>query len=245
MYRKILAICAALAALAVVPSQVSATTLKAVSGGVETTVATGSKFVAESEETLGFTSGLGTVSCNENILTGSVDKNDSKEFQLTIEDAWFQSKLTTEGTKCHGTGFIGNTTVTIPGLTNGSVKNTHWCIRSIPGTDNWELWGNNCTTEPGTGALTFVLEDASITCYFKRSGTIQGTFTTDTGTHEATTLNMTGEPETATEPGTNHSVFCPSSMKLSNMKFKLYLDGATTSGSYPPSKGATIYATNP
>jgi hypothetical protein len=225
MSKKILAICAALVAfgaLAIAPSMASASlTLQETEGGVTVTVAKEKKIIADGTGTSLFTDPAtgGKVSCNENVMTGTVVKNDNNEIQATIEAAWFGSNLTTDGTKCSG-GLLGNITVTVPGLTNAGGKQ-HWCIRTVPGKDTWQLWGNSCGTEPGTGELTFVLDLSSGTeCKYKKTGVVEGTFNT-TNTHETLELTLSGEPEFAREAG---AFPCPAAGKLSNFIFAIYTD---------------------
>lgn len=227
MHRKILGICAALVALgafAVVPSLASAAnvTLEQTEGGV--TVPVTKPIVADTDPgtTALFEGSFGKTECNENVMTGSIAKNNGTEVRGTIERAWFQSNLTTSATKCAST--LGAVTVTIPALTNEGGKG-HWCIRTVPGEDRWELWGNGCETEPG-GELTFVLDFASMTCSYKRSGSVTGEYTTTASTHEAATLELKDEPEFVTD--TSSSIFCPANGKLKVFKFKLYTDADAT-----------------
>jgi hypothetical protein len=245
MNRKIPAMCAALVALGalmIAPAMASAAhTLQDTVGTETVKVELGKKIVAESEETSEFVSPLLTVRCNENIITGSVHKNDGAEIQGTIEDAWFQSNLNPEGTACRSTaGAV--VTVTVQ-LTNELAKTHHWCIRTVPKTDKWQIWGNNCTTDPvkEPGTFTFALHTGGITCYFIRTELIEGTFTTVNAEHKATTLTMSGEPKFVTEAGTSHSSFCPSSGTLKNFKFNVYTDGEATSNAYPPANNGPVF----
>ena len=228
MSRKILAICAALVAfgaLAVAPSMASAAlTLQDTEGGITTKLRPpenpepAAKIIADGIGSAKFIGGGTTIECNENVLTASVHKNDGNEIQATIEGAWFGSNLTPEGTKCKSG--LGNVTVTIPGLTNaGGTK--HWCIRTVPGKDNWQLWGNNCTTEPTTGELTFILDIGFLTCRYKKTGFVEGTFNT-TNTHETLKLTLSGEPGFTLEA--ESSFGCPAEGKLSNFVFDVYTD---------------------
>lgn len=238
MQRKILAICAALVAvgaLAIAPAMASAAaTLQDTSGGVRTKLPVGAKITGYSTGISKLTGSGLTVECNENILTGTVHKNDGEEAQVTIEDAWFQSSLTTEGTHCKSN--LGNATITIPALTNFGGKG-HWCIRNIPGKDEWELWGNNCTTGTNTGSLTFVVHIGSLSCYYRRApetAPVKGTLTTDNGEHKAAVLTMsndagdTGITFTKEEPS---GFLCPHTGLLSNLVFDLFTD-PETSGKY-------------
>ena len=227
MHRKILGICAALVALgafAIAPSMASAITLQDTEGGLTTKVEVGKKVVALTDPgTIAkFSAGI-NVECNENILTGSVHKNDGIESQITIEAAWFQSNLAdapNEKTECWAPSTGQTVTVTIPDLTNSGGK-LHWCIRSIPNKDEWEVWGNNCTTDPTTGKFTFILDfTGGITCSYERTTPIKGTFTT-VKEHQSMTLS---HPGAEFKTDTSSSIFCPASGTLSEFKFNVYTD---------------------
>lgn len=257
MQRKILAICAALVALgafAIVPAMASAATLKDTNAKGETEpVALNSKIIATSTGTSVFSGGL-TVECNENIMTGEVDKNNGTEAQITITHAYFQSNFTTEGTKCKSGS--GPVTVTIPGLTSGG-GTKHWCLRNVPAKDEWELWGNNCTTEVGSGELTFILDLAGVECAYKRTTVVKGTYTTSAAEHLAATLTMTndknekGEDEGfVTFSKESGGILCPTTGRLSNMVFDVYTDTEATVENkhltYPfKAQSDPIFVTNP
>jgi hypothetical protein len=230
MHRKILGICAALVALgalAIAPSMASAAaTLQDTSGGVTTKV-TG-RVVADTDPgTVAlFEGAFGKTECNENMFTAETIKNEPNgEFRGTITAAYFQSDLNASGTDCRSS--LGELIVTIPSLTNfGGTK--HWCIRTFPNSvnDEWELWGDGCGTEPGSGELTFVLDFTSgMTCSYKRAGGVKGKYTTTAATHGPATLTLEGEPEFKTD--TSSSIFCPASGKLKVFKFNLYTDTST------------------
>ena len=233
MHRKILALCAALVALgalAVAPSIASAAvTLQETVAGETAKVAVGKKIITTTDpgSVATFSGGFGAIECNENIMTGTVTQNNGTEVRGTIEGAWFQSNLNETGTKCKSP--FGAVTVTVPALTNMGGK-SHWCIRTVPTKDEWELWGNNCGTEPGTGELTFVLDFSSMTWSYKKTGSVKGTFTTVGSTHEAATLSHEGS-EFVTEQ-TSSSFLCPANGVLKNFKFNMYTDtdAALTSG---------------
>lgn len=243
MHRKILAICAALIALGVLAIAATgasaATTIQDTVGSETKPLAPtkvgpphelGAKITAYSTGT-SFLKGSGlTVECNENLLTGSIHKNDGNEVQATIEDAWFQSNLNASGTKCKSN--VGEATITIPALTNGSAKTGHWCIRTVPNNDNWELWGNNCTTEVGTGELTFIVDTPLGECKYKRTAAVKGTFTTPAN-HTTSELVMSNDAGLAGVKFTLEAggFFCPVEGLLSEMKFDLFTDPGT-SGTY-------------
>ena len=241
MYGKVTAICAALvavAALMIAPSAVTAAaTLQDTSGGVTTKLEPGVKFTGYSLGTY-VVKGAGlTMECNENIITGSVHKNDGTEFQLTVEDAWFQSNLNASGTKCKSN--LGEIMITIPKLTNGTLATSHWCIRNAPNTDNFELWGNNCTTEVGTGEFTTILDTPAGECKYKRTTAIKGTFTTETnGKHEAALFTMSNDAGLEGIKFTRHegAFICPVETLFSGLKFQLFTDPGTSGTYVEPAK---------
>ncbi len=220
MHRKLLGICLALAAFAIIPATASATFLTDTSGGSTTLVKVGSKIKAISEETTIFQAGELRVECNENFITGTVVKNNGS-VEVTIEDARFQSNLTNEPTKCKSS--LGNITVTIPALTNeGGTK--HWCIKNGIA-NNFNLFGRSCNEE-GNGTLTIVFHFSSFSCYYDRSTAISGAFTTP-GEHKASTLSVIGAPIFIREPPSNE-LFCPKELSITTMKFNLFTDTASS-----------------
>lgn len=68
-----------------------------------------------------------------------------------------QSSLIGTTTKCRWSVGPQVITVTIPQLTSGG-GTKHWSIKTIPNTDEWEMWGNNCGTEVGTGEFTSIFD---------------------------------------------------------------------------------------
>ncbi len=223
MQRKILAICAALVALGaltIAPAMASAATLKDTTGGVTTTVAVGSKIKAISEGTSIFTAGSLSVKCNENFMTGEVVKNNGTNIEGTITDARFQGPESE--TKCESS--LGAVKVTIPALKNEGGTG-HWCLKNVPGEDRVEVFGRSCT-EAGNGVLTFILDaPLGVTCRYQRKASVVASYTTDNGSHEATTLSLLNSPEFELHQST---FGCPSGNgKITEMKFRLYTDTAT------------------
>jgi hypothetical protein len=230
MNRKIVGICTALvafAAFALVPAMSSGAVLKDTVEGIVKTVETGKKIVAYSEETSKLVGSNGLeVECNENVLTGTVVGN-AGIVEGTIEDGWFQGEESTETEKtlCHST--VGPAKVTIPGLTNGTLHNTHWCVKTIKNSDKFVVEPHDCG---GTaGEFTFIIDAGGLQCGFKRAANIEGTFTTDTGSHAAVTLTMNNNQTFEKDGG---SFLCPASGTLSNVKFQMYTDTGVTSNGY-------------
>jgi hypothetical protein len=239
MHRKILALCAALVALgalALAPAMAAAATLKDTVSGVDTTIPVGAKIKAISEETSVFSIGEFNLECNENFMTASVVKNDGTNFEATIEDARFQGPESE--TKCKSG--LGAVKVTIPALTNEG-GNGHWCLKNVVGEDKVEVFGRSCGgTGPGT--FTFIMHaPLGVTCVYKREAVINGTYTTDGGTHVAGTLSVTGNPEFVVD-GSNF--FCPTGTpKITTMKFKTYTDNGTVTNEWDDaaSTAAPVY----
>jgi hypothetical protein len=165
MAKKILAICAALVALAVVPAMASASPALQ-EGGVN--VAVGSGVTATSTTSMVFTSSLGNVTCAKSTLHGTVATNSGKLIEGTITSASFTNST---GGPC--TSWAGETTVT-PEVSAAS----HWCIKTTSTTeDKWQLRGGGCAQ--AEKALTFTLHFPGFTCKFsKASGGVTGTYKT-------------------------------------------------------------------
>ncbi len=227
MYRKILGICMALAALAVVlPASASAITLTDTSAGVTTSVGTGKLIEAVSEGNSEFVGGGVTVTCNENALTGEVVNHGPNVIEATITHGEFQSNLNASGTECKSG--LGPTNVTLP-LTNGTIEpKVHWCIKTVEGKDTFEFFGKNCGAA-GEGSLTFIFHFTTIfgtvTCGYVRNEKVVGTFTTETAGHNPSTLALTGEPKFTKHLGGGT---CPESGILKSLNFFLYTDTSTT-----------------
>jgi hypothetical protein len=241
MYRKTLAICAALVAfgaLAIAPAMSSAAALRETVGGVNTLIEPGKKIVAYNEEGTAPTlkSPVFEVKCSESIITGSVHANPGggkeKVVLGTIEDAWFQGPEGAAGeTKCFST--IGNATVTVQ-LTNQLEKNTHWCIETIKNSDEFQAVPHSCTGEGGK--FTFIIHAGGMTCGFQRTEAIKGTYTTGDTANAPVTLTMNNGQKFTTESVINHSILCPASGELFEFKFQMYTDLNGTSNAWRPAK---------
>src|SRR3954470_13037337 len=78
----------------------------------------------------------------------------------------------------------------------------HWCLRNVPTKDEWEppktngSWGNKLHNRSRHRELTFILKVSGLTCRFKRTATVKGTYTTTTAEHKVavfTKSNDTGK----------------------------------------------------
>jgi hypothetical protein len=213
MAKKILAICAALVAFAVVPAVASASPELQTSGGAK--VATGTAIKATNVGNVVFTTGFGSITCTKAEMTGEVVENSGTSIAGTIKTA-------------HFTGNHDNTTncgTTIPGITMVKVTAevsslSHWCLTSTP-EHKWHLRGGGCA-EPAKG-LKFTLHlfnsstEAIGSCSYERtaaSGPIIGTYVTNVSPLELTVTSG----NVFTRLGENF--LCPSSGTL-DAKFKV------------------------
>jgi hypothetical protein len=219
----------AFAAFAVAPASSSAHWLKETVGGVPTIIQPGAKVVAYSEENqpARFKGSNGwVIECDENILTGSVHANHdvNGNVLITIEDVWFQGKEAQ--TQCKST--LGPAKVTVPAVTNfGGAQ--HWCVKTIIGTDEFNLEPHNCTG--AGGAFTFIVHMGGIKCAFERKENIKGTFTTGDIANQPATLKLF-ESKFVTDPAVEHNIMCPAEWTLSNALFQTYTDTGPTSNQY-------------
>jgi hypothetical protein len=203
-------------------------------GGVTQKPAAGAKIIASSTGVALLKGGL-SASCNENILTGTVHRNAYGIVEFTIEDGWFQSNLVAgdASTPCI-TGSVNaiiKTNLTSPSNHVGTA--THWCVKTLAGTDSFEFELRNCTAVSG-GEFTYSIAVGALTCGFKRSANVPGTFSTSPSHASVAELIVTGEPTFITDAVTGHSGLCPASVTLANFRFNLYTDtDVTPNGPHP------------
>jgi hypothetical protein len=167
-----------------------------------------------------------------------VHRNDSGIVEITIEDAWFQgnSFAGDASTPCTRAGTKSFLKVN---LTNNPVgSRSHWCLQIIEATDSWELEPRNCTAVSG-GQFTFSMTTGVVTCGFKRTANLTGTFNTSP-THAAVAeLRMAGQPAFTTDAVAGHSIFCPETTLFTNLNVDLYTDTNST-----PAAGAHPFPVN-
>jgi hypothetical protein len=218
MYKKIIGICTVLAALAA-PAVAAASPVLLETPS--TPLAVGAKITATEDTTspwMLITDNAGEVilPCVQNWFSAQVAKNTGTAFELTIESAKFEG--VTPNTSCLSR-ISGNTTVTIPDLTNEGGTG-HWCMMSTTG-DNWELKPEGCNGEKKPGKFTFKLDNnlGTTICVFERTNPISGTFTTGAGSNSSATLAVTGEPVL-----NGSGMLCPTTAKIKEMKFSLYTE---------------------
>lgn len=233
MHKKIMVACfalAAFAAFAIAPATSSAHWLKETVNGQPFIIPAGAKVVAYSEEgkpAIFKGSNGWVIECDENIMTGSVHANHdvNGNVQITIEDVWLQGHE--PETQCSSS--VGPAKVTIPAVTNFGGKE-HWCIKTMIGTDKFQLEPHNCTGVGG--AFTFIVHMGGIKCAFERKANLEGTFTTGDVENKPVTFKLNDLQQFVTDPTVEHSFLCPPEWTLNNALFQLYTDTGPTSNQY-------------
>jgi hypothetical protein len=185
MAKKILAICAALVAFAVVPAVASASPELQTSGGAK--VAVGTPIKATNVNPVLFTTPFGNISCTHSELTGEVVENSGSSIKGTIKAASFTGNHDNT-TKCV-TGIFGITMVQV------TPENLHWCLTSTV-TPNWSIRGGGCSE--AAKALKFTLDAYNSstqfigTCIYERtvaSGPLGGHYNVATSPLHLTVTN--------------------------------------------------------
>ena len=151
------------------------------------------------------TSGNGSVACTSGSLTGHLTQNGPTVISGDISSASFKGTESEE--RCSSP--LGAMKMTFPSLP--------WCIKTLEGTDTFEVRGGNCTE--ATRPITFISDVASLACQYQRANVV-GSF--KTAPEEA--ILTISESEFAKEGG---SFLCPGSTKL-DMTFTLENDTAGT-----------------
>jgi len=205
MYKKILAVCAALMAFAVLPAMASASPALTEHG---VAVATGVEITATNDENIVFNSSLGPVTCVKSTLHGKLTVNSGKLIEGDIEKATFTNAT---GGDCVSS-WAGEVKVTPEGLP--------WCIKTTATADTFLIRGAACTA--AETPLTFTLDFTSggFSCKYSRTGGISGTFTTG-GTQATLTANASEFIGAAGNGG-----LCPSKGTL-NAKYTLETSNGT------------------
>jgi len=208
----------AFGAFALVPAISSA---HGILDGATTTVERGQRIVGYNEpgSVVKFNASGLVIECEETTLTGTVHTNphtSNGAVLATIEHAFFRGKQS----ETHCKSWLGNGTMTVPDLTQagGTGDASHWCIRTTPGTDTFEVEGRGCTTL-GTATFTFLLHASGTTCGYTRTANLIGHFTTVS--HEASTLSLDANQSFTKHVG---GILCPASGNLVEFKFELFTD---------------------
>ena len=192
-----------------------------------TVLATGTKILGTSVGETKMTSNLGTISCSDATLTGTLTKNNTAEgVEGDIESAAFTGTGTTaagEPSPECTTTFAGNVSVTPNPATNG----LPWCVKATTATDEVQIRGGSCTAASRPIRFTMVFTSGLIgTCVYQRTAAAVGTLTTDVSGQDAT-AEISEQEWTKFEGGAG----CPSFGKL-DMKFTLETDTETASPMY-------------
>jgi hypothetical protein len=172
MAKKILAICAALVAFAVVPAVASASPELQTSGGAK--VATGTAIKATNVGNVVFTTSVGNITCTSASMTGEVTENSGSSIKGTIKTASFTG--THDGTTNCATTIFGITMVKV------TPENLPWCLTSTV-FGHWTIRGGGCPEAAKGLRFTLDLFNSSTesigSCTYERtaaSGPITGTY---------------------------------------------------------------------
>ena len=208
MHKQLISVIAAMAAfmaLAVVPSA-SAIELTNSSGKTADT------FIrAHNVGNTILTTAAGNVVCTTASMTVHLTQNGPTVIAGDIQAASFKGTETEQ--RCAWNPGLGATKVTVTSLP--------WCMRSLEGTDTFEVRGGTCLE--ATRPLTFVLDVGPITCAYQRNNVI-GTFTTS----PSEAILTVSEVEFAKHAG---SFLCPGSTKF-DASFTLENDTGETDPLY-------------
>ena len=209
MYKKLLAACMAVAALAAFGMASTASAAPFLTQPTGTALATGTTIVGTNVGNTLMTTSLGTVTCTSAKLEGKLTTNSTASGSKgEVTSAAFNN--------C--TSWAGSVTVTPNPATNG----LPWCLEATEANDNGKVRGGGCSS--ASRAIRFVLDFPGFTCTYQRTSAAAGTVTTDTSGQQASvTLSEQEWPRLEGD-----SFLCPSSGKL-DMTFTLETsNGAAT-----------------
>lgn len=192
MHKKILAICAALVAFAIVPAFASASPVLTEEGKA---VGATAGITATNEGEIIFTTSAGKVFCNKSTLSGTLTTNSGSEIAGNVENSSYTG--TGEGGKCTSE-FLGQITV-------DTAENLPWCIKAGGKltADTFEIRGGKCSETARN--LTFTLTGGLGTCRYTRAN-VTGSITTNSDTKEL----VIGASQTFTKEEVS-SALCPTS----------------------------------
>jgi hypothetical protein len=206
MAKKILALCAALVAFAVVPAVAAAS--PELTHPTGTTLPTGTKIKATNVGNTQMTSSAGTITCTTATMTGTVTKNSGTAIEGDIESAHFTG-LESENRCEGGLGAVKVTVTSVP-----------WCLKNTKTAHQFELRGGKCSE--ASRAVKFTLDTSVGECKYEKASVL-GTFTTHP---EDAILHASTPVFTKYEGG----FLCPSTGEL-HMSFTLETD--TTASNDP------------
>lgn len=190
MHKRLITVFMAMAVFAVVPSVASAIELR---DGSEQSADT--KIRAHNVGDFYMTTSAGTFVCTTAEITGHLTQNGPTAISGDIQAASF--KGTASENRCASP--LGPTKVTFPSLP--------WCVRTLDGTDSFEIRGGNCPE--ASRPLTIIFDigaNPSLVCQYQRAN-LTGSFPTSP---EDAILSI-NEVEFAKEGG---SFLCPGSTKF-------------------------------
>jgi hypothetical protein len=218
MAKKILALCAALMAFAVVPAVASATNSPELRDPLGPVLANSTILATSNAKAVMTDASNGSVilECETALMTGKVTKNDGSNIEGDIEKAEFHNA---GGAGC--TGAFGAAVPVTPSTTsNPGTNGLPWCIRSTSTmvTDEFQVRGNSCNNL--ARPIRFILHAPfGNECIYQRTAAIIGTFTTGTG---KTVLSITAGAGSEFER-LSGAFPCPAKARLA-MSFTLETD---------------------
>jgi len=238
MSKKLITACIGLAALAAfaLPASASAIQIGETVGSEFKELANKTKITATNVGSVKFLNpSLGVISeCSQAVVTGELHNNGTSgeviEANVTTATISGNGEIFDKMKECVGESALGSLTPTTNGnnVDEENIANgTPWCVKTIKGTDEFQVTGGLCTTEPR--AISFIL-DATLAgaCTYSRSEPIKGTFTT----------HSTGDALLTLKPGsttaflkTAGGFFCPGSGSL-EMSFTLETDSGSVTPLY-------------
>jgi hypothetical protein len=219
MAKKILAICAALVALAVVPAAASAAPELVYQSNTEK-VPTGTLIQGTNVGETVMTTSLGDIKCTKALMTGTLNTNSGTAIEGTIDTADFTGTESEE--RCSGP--LGPTRVTTNLTEGGKAVGVPWCIRATNTMEEREFQVRGGKCSEAARAMTFVLHGSilgfPVTCHYTKA-TVSGKYTT----HPEDAI-LTIEKQKFTRVNALSSGSCPESGEL-DMKFTLETDEKT------------------
>jgi hypothetical protein len=238
MNRKFIAICSALAALAVFALPTVASASPELTQPTGTRLAVGTKIKGTNVGNSVFKTDDATTSlaeCGSTVLTGEVVKNNGTEVEGTITTATASGTgaIFNEMSEC--TGSFGNFSVTSNSSADGEsvASGTPWCISAggKVGADEFQLRGGKCSE--AARAIRFIYDLTGpgilIECKYKRVEAVKGTFTTDSSGDAL--LKATAGPNTTVVGEVGNHFLCPVSGTF-EVSYTLEADEATAKPLY-------------
>lgn len=231
MGKKLITACLGLVALAAfaLPASASAVQIGETSAGTFTALANGSAITGTNVGNAKFVNpSLGVISeCSKVVITGDLHSNGPEVIEATVTTATFSGAgAVFDGmNECVGESALGSLTPTTNGTTDEKSvpSGTPWCVKTVKGTDEFEVTGGACTTEPR--AITFILSTTLAgECKYTRTEPVKGTFTTDKVSEDAVLTVKSGATSTFTKHG--GGFFCPGTGSL-EMSFTLETENGT------------------